>query len=262
MGVKNHNGEAQKRLVAQSLAVGRTAKKLGDASGGGVLARKQSAPNRSNGDGAKIDLSEQLKQKAINGFLICLGHFNRPWDQGRTDAVLILLGHACEMLMKAAIVRAGGSIHSGKNTTISLMDSISELELSPEGRTPILSAEDVIALRIISALRNNAQHFHVVIPEEMLYYCASNGVRVFRNVMNSIFNENPAAGGKSAASAFWAAPTPSPRCCTAPTKSAPKSAECSPPPDSRTPAKPRSRMSAWKAPDSTSPPFPPPRGAK
>ena len=39
-----------------------------------------------------------------------LYHFNRPWDRGRTEAVLILLDHSFEMLLKAAIRHRQGKI--------------------------------------------------------------------------------------------------------------------------------------------------------
>ena len=143
-------------------------------------------PNMKTAD----NISEVLKQKAINGFLLSMDHFSRPWDRGRADAVLILLGYACEMLLKAAIACKGESIYGGK-TTLSMMNCINEL--SPEGRIAVLPEEDVLALRIISAMRNNAQHLYINPPEEMLRYCVGNGIRIFRNMINSVFEENPDA---------------------------------------------------------------------
>ena len=137
------------------------------------------------------ELSEQLKQKSIDGFLNCIERFNSQREQGRIDAVLILLGHACEMLLKSALIRDGANIHSGKHTTLSLMDCISEF--MPNGRIPILSEERIIALRIINSFRNHAQHLHISIPEEMLFYCASHGLQIFKIVMDSIFKEKPSA---------------------------------------------------------------------
>jgi len=48
--------------------------------------------------------------KAVDSLVLSIEHFNRPWDRGRVDAVLILLDHAFEMLLKAAILHRGGAI--------------------------------------------------------------------------------------------------------------------------------------------------------
>lgn len=152
--------------------------------------KTKSSPNRLKKNMEDKNLSEQLKQKSIDGFLNCVERFNSPREQGRVDAVLILLGHACEMLLKSALVHNGINIYSGKHSTLSLMDCVNEF--SSDGRVPILLEEHIRALRIISSLRNHAQHLQgFFIPEEMLYYCASNGIQIFQIVMNSVHGENP-----------------------------------------------------------------------
>jgi hypothetical protein len=51
-----------------------------------------------------------LRDKALNSLVLSIEHFNRPWDNGRSDAVLILLDHSFEMLLKAALIHRGGKI--------------------------------------------------------------------------------------------------------------------------------------------------------
>src|SRR6266436_7271948 len=51
-----------------------------------------------------------LLQKAINSLILSVEHFNRPWDDGRVEAVLILLDHSFEMLLKSCILHKGGRI--------------------------------------------------------------------------------------------------------------------------------------------------------
>jgi hypothetical protein len=51
-----------------------------------------------------------LRNKATNSLLLAIGHFNRPSDLGRTEAVLIFLDHSFEMLLKACILHKGGRI--------------------------------------------------------------------------------------------------------------------------------------------------------
>ena len=60
-----------------------------------------------------------LREKAINALVLSIDHFNGPWDRGRKEAVLILLDHSLEMLLKAAIRQRQGKIkRAGENHTI------------------------------------------------------------------------------------------------------------------------------------------------
>ncbi len=60
-----------------------------------------------------------LLEKALNSLILSVEHFNHPWNCGRTDTVLILLDHAFEMLLKAAIIHRGSRIRKpGAKQTI------------------------------------------------------------------------------------------------------------------------------------------------
>jgi len=51
--------------------------------------------------------------------ILAVEHLNRPFDQGRVCATLILLDHGCEMLLKASILKRGGHIREpGATNTI------------------------------------------------------------------------------------------------------------------------------------------------
>jgi hypothetical protein len=50
-----------------------------------------------------------LKRKALTSFITAAEAFNSPRDDGRVTKVLLHLQHAFEMLLKAALVQAGGS---------------------------------------------------------------------------------------------------------------------------------------------------------
>jgi hypothetical protein len=51
-----------------------------------------------------------LHGKAIDSLVLAVDHFNGVWDRGRTEAVLILLDRAFEVLLKAIIVHRGNAI--------------------------------------------------------------------------------------------------------------------------------------------------------
>lgn len=60
-----------------------------------------------------------LKDKSLSSLTLSIEHFNRPWDLGRTDAVLMLMDHSFKMLLKAAILHRGGRIRDrGEKNTI------------------------------------------------------------------------------------------------------------------------------------------------
>ena len=61
-----------------------------------------------------------LHGKAVDLLVLAVDHFNRCWDRGRVEAVLILLDRAFELLLKAIIVHSGGEIRerSKEGTTI------------------------------------------------------------------------------------------------------------------------------------------------
>ena len=49
-------------------------------------------------------------ERAINSARLAIEHFNRPYDEGRQEAVLHFALHAHEMLMKAALLQRSRSI--------------------------------------------------------------------------------------------------------------------------------------------------------
>ena len=51
-----------------------------------------------------------LQTKSLDSLVVAIEHFNQSSDRGRVEAVLILLDHAFELLLKAAILHKGGRI--------------------------------------------------------------------------------------------------------------------------------------------------------
>lgn len=132
---------------------------------------------------------KRLKEKALNSLLLCVEHFNRPWDTGRDDAVLILMGHACEMLLKAGILHRGGEIRRATDNETIGFEACVNKALS-DSAIKFLSENHAVTLRIIGGLRNSAQHYYRDIREELLYICTHDGVDVFRHVFHVVFKED------------------------------------------------------------------------
>ncbi len=130
-----------------------------------------------------------LKKKATNSLLLSIEQFNKPFDTGRIEAVLILLDHSLEMLLKAAIIERGGKIHEkGSSQTIGF-DKCLRIGLSTE-RISFLTDEQVIALQSINNMRDAAQHYLLDIGEEQLYLQAQTGITIFRTILLDVFSEN------------------------------------------------------------------------
>ncbi|MCY4566125.1 MAG: hypothetical protein OXE40_16775 [Gammaproteobacteria bacterium] len=129
----------------------------------------------------------QLREKAINALILSIDHFNRPWDRGRSEAVLILLDHSFEMLLKAAIRQRSGKIRkAGEKQTIGfsacLRKSLTDANLK------ILTHELALTLQTINGQRDAAHHYLVDMSEHQLYFYAQAGVTLFRDIHDDVFD--------------------------------------------------------------------------
>jgi len=129
-----------------------------------------------------------LKEKSLSSLTLSVEHFNRPWDVGRTDAVLMLLDHSFEMLLKASILHRGGRIRDpGEKNTIGF-DQCVRRGLSTE-RIQFLTEEQALTLQSINGLRDAAQHHLVDISEGHLYLQAQSGITLYRDLLKVVFGE-------------------------------------------------------------------------
>ena len=85
-----------------------------------------------------------LHNKAVDSLVLSIEFFNRPVERARADSVLILMDHAFETLLKAAIVHQGGRIRARRdcapeNAAIKI---IAEFANSEFGGTVLISVAD------------------------------------------------------------------------------------------------------------------------
>jgi len=129
-----------------------------------------------------------LKAKAISSLTLSVDHFNRPWDLGRTDAVLMMVDHSFEMLLKASLLHRGGQIREkGAKNTIGF-DACVRRALSDAG-LQFLTDEQALTLQAINGLRDAAQHHLVELSEGHLYLHAHSGITLFRDLLKTVFSE-------------------------------------------------------------------------
>ena len=130
----------------------------------------------------------QLREKAINSLVLSIDRFNRPWDRGRTGAVLIFLDHSFEMLLKAAIRQRLGKIRKAREKQTIGFDSCVRKGLT-DGNLKFLTDEQALTLQTINGLRDAAQHYLVDMSEHQLYFYAQAGVTLFRDIHDNVFDK-------------------------------------------------------------------------
>ncbi|MDP3938112.1 MAG: hypothetical protein Q8R92_08240 [Deltaproteobacteria bacterium] len=133
--------------------------------------------------------SRLLFTKAVDSLVLSIEHYKRPWDRGRVDAVLILLDHAFEMRLKAAILHRGGAIRKPREKQTLGFDECLRKALS-DGSVQFLKQEQVLQLQALNTLRDAAQHHLVDLSEQHLYIHAQAGLTLFRDVVRAVFDQD------------------------------------------------------------------------
>jgi hypothetical protein len=128
-----------------------------------------------------------LMVKACDALVLSIEHFNRPSDRGRSQAVLILLDHAFEMLLKAAVVHRGGKIREKRVANMTIGFEACLRKGFSDATIKFLDEHQVLALQAINGLRDAAQHHLLDISEQHLYLQAQGGLTLFRDLMKSVF---------------------------------------------------------------------------
>ncbi len=130
--------------------------------------------------------AQLLLCKAIDSVTLTVELFNRPVDYGRVTAVLIMLDHASEMLLKAAITHRGGKIRKPKETQTIGFNECVRRGIS-DGGIKFLSDEQALLLQMNNGLRDAAQHYLVDVSEQQLYFQTQAGVTMFRDLLQQVF---------------------------------------------------------------------------
>lgn len=130
-----------------------------------------------------------LLEKAGNSLVLAIELFNRPHDRGRVASTLIMLDHAFEMLMKAAILHRGGRIREKRAKETIGFDACVRRSLS-DGTIKYLTNEQALVLQTINGLRDAAQHHLLDISEGQLYVHVQSGVTLFRDLLKNVFNQD------------------------------------------------------------------------
>lgn len=96
----------------------------------------------------------------------------------------MMLQHAFEMLLKAAILQRTGSIHEREQRYTYGFD---RCLIIAEQQLKIISRDGRSTLSILDAQRDQAAHFYVNMSEDMLYVHAQSGVTLFAEILKEAF---------------------------------------------------------------------------
>jgi hypothetical protein len=129
---------------------------------------------------------EALAMQAVDSLLLGIEHFNRPSERGRQVSILLMLDHACEMLLKAAILQRSGTIRNPKTGYAHSFDYCLNLA-TDDGQLKFLTEDERRTLRVVNALRDQAQHYLVDVSEQMLYTVAQSTVTLVADLLARLF---------------------------------------------------------------------------
>ena len=120
--------------------------------------------------------------------MLSIEHFNRPWDRGRHEAVLILLDRAFELLLKSAILHKGGKIREPyEKETIGFEKCVRKC--ITDNQVKCMTEEEGLTIQIINSFRDAAQHDIVVLSEQELYMYTQAGVTLYKDLIKKVFGE-------------------------------------------------------------------------
>jgi hypothetical protein len=129
-----------------------------------------------------------LFDKSLDSFVLAIDHFNRPWDRGRSEAVLILLDRAFELMLKAIILHKGGKIREPYDReTIGFSKCVRKC--ITDAKVRCLSDEEGLTIQIINSFRDAAQHEIVELTEQQLYLYSQAGVTLYKDLLRRVFGK-------------------------------------------------------------------------
>jgi hypothetical protein len=133
-------------------------------------------------------IPKALFEKSLDSLVLSIEHFNRPWDRGRHEAVLILLDRAFELLLKAIILHKGGKIReSYERETIGFEKCVRKCISDDTVRC--LSEEEGLTMQIINSFRDAAQHDIVELTEQEIYLYCQAGITLYKDLIARVFDK-------------------------------------------------------------------------
>lgn len=130
-----------------------------------------------------------LLGKSLDSLFLAVEHFNRPWDRGRPEAVLILLDRAFELLLKSVILHRGEKIRARRAKETLGFDECVRKCLS-NAKVKCLTEEETITIQVVNSLRDAAQHYLLEISEQQLYIYTQGAMTLYDRLLQNVFQDS------------------------------------------------------------------------
>lgn len=127
---------------------------------------------------------EPLLSRGIESLTLAIEIFNRPSELARTHAVLILLQHAFEMLLKAIILDRKKRVHDRGGKYSYGFDKCLTVVADD---LKLLDKHERASLSILDAQRDQAAHYYTDVSEELLYVHTQSAVTLFTSLLSKSF---------------------------------------------------------------------------
>src|ERR1700730_11348093 len=137
--------------------------------------------------------AKTLHSKAVDSLVVAVDHFNRCWDRGRVEAVLMMLDHAFELLLKAIIVHRNGNIREKNKEGMTIGFDLCLRKCLSDENLKCLTEDEAITLQSLNTLRDAAQHYMIELSEEHLYVYAQSSVTLFGRLAKDVL-KRPLSG--------------------------------------------------------------------
>ena len=131
--------------------------------------------------------ASELRERGISSLTLAIELFNRPIERARTEAVLILMHHSFEMLLKAIIVANDGTPCIDERGYSHSFDQC--LKITHEDRRAI-TVDQRRFLSMLDNLRDSAIHYYQVVSEDILYLFAQGSVSLFGRLLKDPLGED------------------------------------------------------------------------
>jgi hypothetical protein len=126
-----------------------------------------------------------LKGKALSSLRRGLTAFNSYDEEGRVTTVLLHLQHACEMLLKAALIRAKVGVFDKTGRSYGFEKCVNLAKMHCD-----LTDDEAGIMRAIDSLRDAEQHWIIVAEEDVLYLHARGLVTAIDEVLKRVFHDD------------------------------------------------------------------------
>ncbi len=127
-----------------------------------------------------------LKSKAISSLRVGMQAFNSFDEDGRVTTVLLHLQHACEMLLKAVLVQNRAKVFDKLTGRSITFEKCLGLCIAHQGLAP----DEAGVMRGVDSLRDAAQHWYVLVSEDLLYLNTRALITAFDAYLNRALHDD------------------------------------------------------------------------